>query len=70
MASPLVGEGSLGPGAEVSYGAKTMTEEDAVRIVRLWIQHLERGTIGEELLHATLDAEEAITRYRQKLESA
>ncbi len=39
-----------------------------VQIVRSWLQHQEQGTTGEELLHATLDAEEASIRFRKRLE--
>ena len=43
--------------------------EDAYK-VRLWLEHLQLGTTGEQMLVATLNAEEALTRYRERLESA
>ena len=43
--------------------------EDAQK-VRLWLEHLNLGTTGEKMLVITLDAEEALTRYRERLEAA
>ena len=47
----------------------TLDHEDA-KMVRHWLDHLQMGTTGPQMLAITLDAEEALVRYRERLERA
>ncbi len=60
------------PGVDAeSLGADmTALDTDDAHKVRLWLEHLQLGTTGEQMLVITLDAEEALTRYRERLEAA
>tara|TARA_B100001057_G_scaffold330208_1_gene330573 strand:- start:235 stop:384 length:150 start_codon:yes stop_codon:yes gene_type:complete len=48
----------------------TALDTDDAHKVRIWLEHLQLGTTGEQMLATTLDAEEALTRYRERLEAA
>lgn len=42
--------------------------KEELEAVLRWLKEVETGAEGERLLHATLDAEEATTRFRQRVE--
>ena len=45
-------------------------DHDDAKIVRHWLDHLQMGTTGPQMLAITLDAEDALARYRERLERA